>query len=80
MVEGSSILVTNSGFHTIRLVADESGSRFGWSLDGGALAYETTDIPSSTATLHVVFNASDDDSTNRNLRGFYSKIKMKERA
>ena len=80
MVEGSSILTTNSGFHTIRLVADESGSRFGWSLDGGALAYETTDIPSATAGLHVVFNASDDDSTNRNLRGFYTKMKMKERA
>jgi len=80
MVEGSSILTTNSGWHSIRLLADEAGSRFGWSLDGGAITYVSSEIPSSTATLHVVFNASDDDSTNRNLRGFWTKMKMKERA
>lgn len=80
MAQDGSILTTNSGFHTIRLLADESGSRFGYSLDGGAITYQTSDIPSATATLHVVFNASDDDSTTRNLRGFYAKMKMKERA
>jgi hypothetical protein len=79
MVEDSSILVTDSLIHRIRIVGDEANTRFSYQLDGGTLTHVATDIPSSTAQLAVVFNASTNDATTRNLRGFWAKMKHKER-
>lgn len=79
-VSDGSILVTNSLIHRIRIFADEPNVRFGWQLDGGTINFISTRIPSSTAQLGVVLTASDNDATTRNLRGFWAKMKMKERA
>ena len=75
----ASILTTDSGVHTIRLVAEEASTRFGYSLDGAALTYFTTEIPASTTNLGVIINSSQSDSSSRNFRIFWAKMKMKER-
>lgn len=79
MVESGSVLSADSTFHTIRLVGDPSVPRFQYSIDGGALTAITSEIPSTTAQLHVVFNGSDNDTTTREQRCFWAKMKQKER-
>jgi hypothetical protein len=37
--------------HTIRLIADEANARFGYSFDGAAVVWITTNIPAATASL-----------------------------
>lgn len=45
----------DANVHTIKLVADESNTRFSWSLDGGAYTHVTTDIPAATTNMAPVF-------------------------
>ena len=55
--DGTSSTYTSTGItldanlHTLILIADEANTRWGWSLDGGAVTYDTTFIPASTTAL-----------------------------
>lgn len=52
----------NTSIHTIKLVADEANTRFSWSLDGGTYSHVTTNIPSATNNLTVVFQSETNES------------------
>jgi len=41
----------NTSVHTIRLIADQTNSRWGYSFDGAAITWITTNIPGSTTQL-----------------------------
>jgi hypothetical protein len=48
------VAVADSGTaHTIRLVADNANSRFGYSFDGAAVAYISTNIPGANDDLRI---------------------------
>jgi hypothetical protein len=75
----SSVLASDSNPHTIRLISDQSVPKWSYSIDGAAAVDITTDIPAITDTLGVIFLASQADTTARNFRVFWAKIKQKER-
>lgn len=77
--EESTLFTTDSAVHKIRLIADEDNTRFGYSLDGAALTYISTEIPASTTNLGVTIASSQSDSTTRNFRIFWAKLKSQER-
>ena len=78
--ESASILTADGAVHRIRLVADNTNTRFGYSLDGAALTYFNTEIPSTTDPLGVIVTSSQNDTVARSFRIFWAKLKMKERA
>lgn len=47
----AQIQASDTAIHTIRLIADAANSRFGYSFDGAAIVWITTNIPSATADL-----------------------------
>jgi len=47
----AQIQASDTAIHTIRLIADAANSRFGYSFDGAAIVWITTNIPAATADL-----------------------------
>ncbi len=47
-------IAINTTVRTWELVADETGTRWGWAVDGGAFTYYTTIIPAATTVLTIV--------------------------
>lgn len=77
--EEATLFTTDSAVHTIRLFATEASSKWSYSLDGATAVDVTTEIPANTTSLGVVINSSQSDSSSRNFRIFWAKVKMKER-
>ncbi len=49
----TQLALADTAIHTIRILADESNSKFQYSFDGGALVDVTTNIPASTTDLDI---------------------------
>jgi len=47
----AQIQASDTAIHTIRLIADNANSRFGYSFDGAAIVWITTNIPAATDDL-----------------------------
>jgi hypothetical protein len=47
----AQIQASDAAIHTIRLIADNVNARFGYSFDGAAIVWITTNIPAPTADL-----------------------------
>lgn len=58
--------------HDIRLFADETNTRWGYSLDEAAPTYFTTEIPAATTSLSLIISATRNDASTRNLRIFHA--------
>lgn len=61
----------DTNFHTLQLTADNANSRFGWSFDGSATTWDTTDIPAATTALTVHFESETNTTAGRNQDLFY---------
>jgi hypothetical protein len=73
-VSGTVIASTGTAFntsvHTIELVGDATNSRFGYSLDGGAFTYYTTDIPLADQALTYVAHIETSDTVDKTITGY----------
>jgi len=49
----AQIQASDANIHTIRLIADAANNRFGYSFDGAAIVWITTNIPAATADLGI---------------------------
>jgi hypothetical protein len=49
-------VVVNTTLRTWELVGDETGTRWGWAVDGGAFTYYTTIIPAITTLLTLIMH------------------------
>jgi hypothetical protein len=49
----AQIQASDTAVHTIRLIADNANTRFGYSFDGAAIVWITTNIPAATAALGI---------------------------
>lgn len=66
----------NANAHEVRLMADDTNNRFGWSLDGSALSFITTNIPGVNTPLAFYISMEMADSTDRDLHLYYVKMRQ----
>ena len=62
----TAVSANNTNWHTLELVADETGARFLWRLDGGFNAV-TSNIPASATALNLHYGIQTNDTTIRTL-------------
>lgn len=53
----TTVAFNTTGVHDLKLVGDDTNSRFSWSLDGGAYTHVTTNIPISATALSLIFTS-----------------------
>jgi hypothetical protein len=65
----------DTAIHTIQLQADDTNTRWGWSLDGGSMTYISTAIPSQTAGLSYIFGIVNSGvAASKTLDHFYTHV------
>ena len=70
--QNENVLQTaDDNIHDIRLFADATNNRWGYSLDEAAPTYFTTEIPAATTSLGLIIAATRNDAGTRNLRLFH---------
>lgn len=69
-------IAVNAAAHEIRLMADNTNNRFGWSLDGSAMSFITTNIPGADTSLAFYIAMEMADATDRDLHIYYVKMRQ----
>ena len=72
-VDTALTLTTNTPV-TLDIYADESNSRMGWSVNGGAITYYTTDIPAATTGLNYFLILETKSNAAQRLQLYYSYL------
>jgi len=67
----TSIQATDTSIHTIRLVADNANSRWGFSFDGASITWITTNIPAAADALGFVCQMRDLDAADKDMDFFW---------
>ena len=71
----ASLAAIDANPHTLYIEADEAGGRWGYSFDGAATTYITTDTPASTTQMAFVFGVQTNTAAIRSLRIYNVKFK-----
>lgn len=58
----NTTISVNATVHTWEIFGDETGGRFGWAVDGGAINWAASQAPASTTNLGVVHEIQTNDS------------------
>lgn len=74
--EVDTSIAVNVNAHEVRLQADATNNRWGWSLDGSAMSFITTDIPAADTPLAFYIAMEMADSTDRDLHLYYVKMRQ----
>lgn len=59
---------------TLEIIADEANTRIGWSVNGGAVTYYTTDIPANITPLNYFVSIETKAAAAQRLRLYYSYL------
>jgi hypothetical protein len=64
-------VAVSTAIHTVELVCDNANSKIGWSVNGAAFTYETTEIPAATTGLWYVATCETEENVAKTLSMYY---------
>lgn len=74
VVVNSGVTVAANTAHTLEIIADDANSRIGWSIDGSAVTYYTTDIPANVTPLNYFVHLGSKTAVAQKVRVHYAYL------